>query len=937
MTVPLQSLAWRRRAVRALPFVVAGVAGGVLAGLVDGASTLRAGVDGLPAAYRLWLLAFTAAVGGGAGAALVAVHALLAAALGAVRARLRGGAGGGPSPSWRTAAVLMLAPVVAWDAFAMFSGASAARIPGRHVISVALVTGGVAASWWLAGRVVGWVARARERPAPAAAAMVVLAVLAPALDAVNRAVLPRLYPWFHATLAGATLLAATLAVGLGVALTWRRWGTRAVAVAALSVVLVAALAVAANRRVRRSQTLRLVVQDKTVLVGRAARLWWAPRALEPVRTAAHDTAAGPPLPPGPSLPDADIVLITIDALRADHVGAYGYPRSTTPNIDRLAARGVRFDRAYAQAPSTSFSVASLLLSKYYPTLARIGAAETGETVAHVLRRYGWKTAAFFPPAVFEVNAGALAPFTQDRFGFEYLKEEFLDAFQRLDQVEEFFRVENPSRAFLWIHLFEPHEPYETRPGFAFGDRAIDRYDSEIAYADAGVGRILDYLARARPRAVVILSADHGEEFDDHGGRYHGSSLFDEQVRVPLVIALPGASAPAHVVRGPVELVDVVPTVFGLLDIPLPARVRGHDLGPWLATPPAPEHRLPPAFAEMDDKRMVVVGEKKAICDMKWNVCEYYDLAADPRERRNLADERPERVRELRGVLQVWLEDHARFEPQPMVGRAKDAFPMPRAIERARVGDGSAGGALAALLDAKQPTPVRREAARLLATALPPLSDTRTALAAAMRDADRAVSDWAAIATRRLGEASATERLRDLVAAPGPAGSDVWEAEARLHAALVLGEQGDASGVLVLGQGLDGCAERQRQCRHIAKVLGALRDPRAIPAIVKNLPEIQIRRDLVEALGDVGHPDAIPALAERLKADEYVTVRREAAASLGKVGHPDATPHLQWSAGHDSEPVVREAARAALDRINPPRPPTSPSAPRRHRPRRRQRA
>src|SRR4029079_11151819 len=109
----------------------------------------------------------------------------------------------------------------------------------------------------------------------------------------------------------------------------------------------------------------------------------------------------------------------------------------------------------------------------------------------------------------------------------------------------------------------------------------DRYDGEIAYADAALGKLLAMIEARHPGAIVIVTADHGEEFDDHGGRYHGSSLYEEQIRVPLVIAVPGVAP--RVVSGPVELIDIAPTILGLLDIPIPSRMRGEALGPWLAT------------------------------------------------------------------------------------------------------------------------------------------------------------------------------------------------------------------------------------------------------------------------------------------------------------------------------------------------------------------
>ena len=197
-----------------------------------------------------------------------------------------------------------------------------------------------------------------------------------------------------------------------------------------------------------SQSLRFFAYEKTQVTSLALRLLPArhPAWRCPPDAVALQPAASP-LPEGPHRPDADVVLITVDATRADHVGAYGYGRPTTPNIDALARRGVRFERAYAQAPHTSFSIASLMTGKYYPTLARLAPQSQHETLPLTLRRYGWKTAAFFPPAVFFIDAQKMKTFETNNFDFEYVKYEYLDAEQRVEQIDDFFRKENPRKVF----------------------------------------------------------------------------------------------------------------------------------------------------------------------------------------------------------------------------------------------------------------------------------------------------------------------------------------------------------------------------------------------------------------------------------------------------------------------------------------------------------
>ena len=466
----------------------------------------------------------------------------------------------------------------------------------------------------------------------------------------------------------------------------------------MAITLTIAIAVLAGIEARRSQTIRFAALERTSATAQLLRL--SPISLRSQTYVAVERLEAerelPALPEGPRRPDADVLVITVDALRADHVGAYGYTRRpTTPHIDRLAARSVRFSRAYAQAPHTSFSIASMLTGKYFPTLARLAPAEVHDPIASVLRSYAWRTAAFYPPAVFFVDAQKLKAYADSNFAFEYVKFEYLEAQKRVDQIIRYYQVEKPKKSFVWVHFFEPHEPYVAHAEFPFGAGDLDRYDSEIAYSDAAIGRLLAYVQDQRPGTIVILAADHGEEFDEHGGRYHGSSLFDEQVHVPLLISVPGVGA--RVIDRPVELIDITPTVLNLLDVPVPARMRGTDLGPWLATPPADPARLPPAFAEVEDKRMIVFGVEKLICDLNWGFCAYHDLAIDPGEKRNLADERPERAAALRGMLDAWLDGHVRFEPVLARGAANpNGESVPKAIERGRLGDLLAGPGLAAL-------------------------------------------------------------------------------------------------------------------------------------------------------------------------------------------------------------------------------------------------
>ncbi|HLK88390.1 MAG TPA: sulfatase-like hydrolase/transferase [Polyangia bacterium] len=867
-------------------WISGGVVGGALAGALDATWAITSGIGGMSAGKAVRLIAVSAALLAAAGG----LFGFGAAAGGWLARRTRA-----PGRTTALLAALAAAPLVISDAFALFVGHRAASLPGHVVISVALAFAGLVA--------VGWAARAYGRrpdhAGRARIAAVLLFAFGVGFELANRAVLPRLYAWFHLSLAAATLAAFVLATR---AVVGRARPLRAAGLAVAAAVACGAAVFALSG----SQVLRYVASERTVLTAVALRALPAPHRQETMAFGGRH-APLPPLPPGPRRPQADVLLITIDALRFDHVGAYGYGRNTTPNIDRLAALGVRFTRVYSQAPHTSFSVSSMLTSKYFPTMARLAPGERHEPIASVLRNYGWKTAAFYPPAVFYVDSDKLKTFAETNFDFEYVKFEYIDAQRRVDQLLSYYDTVNPKRSFVWVHFFEPHEPYVAHPGFEFGAGDIDRYDSEIAYTDAAVGRLVKEVRARRPGTIVILAADHGEEFDEHGGRYHGSSLYEEQLRIPLIISIPGVAP--HVVDGQVQLLDVSPTVLNLLDISVPARMRGTDLGPWLATPPAPAARLPPAFAELEDRRMVSFGGEKLICDMRLGSCAYYDLAADPHERRNLAEERPERAAYLHGLLDHWLDAHLDFEPTAAAGAGAASPVASKALERGRLGELAAAPELAALMIGGAPAAERREAAALL-VALPPRPETAAALARASGDPDRAIADYAAVGALRLGDGARHARVAALSADPQTA------TDLRVRAALALATAGDGGGIPVLAAAL----ERRDDivlCRTIIEALGKLGDRRAVPLLLQHLPEVQNRREMVVALGVMGDPAAIDPLLENLLHDAYVPVRAEAARALAKLATTAEASQrrkvlaaLDEAARRDTEPMVTAAAREA---------------------------
>jgi len=160
---------------------------------------------------------------------------------------------------------------------------------------------------------------------------------------------------------------------------------------------------------------------------------------------------------------------------------------------------VVFDAAYSPTPHTSYAVTSVMTGKYMRPLILQGLGRDSETWADHLRRYGYRTAAFYPPAVFFIDAERFGAFRDRGLDFEYRKVEFAPAAARAGQVRAYLDgVPADRRVFIWVHLFEPHEPYEPHPEHPFGDRDVDRYDAEIAAADEGIGAIVAAVRAVRP-------------------------------------------------------------------------------------------------------------------------------------------------------------------------------------------------------------------------------------------------------------------------------------------------------------------------------------------------------------------------------------------------------------------------------------------------------
>ncbi len=291
-----------------------------------------------------------------------------------------------------------------------------------------------------------------------------------------------------------------------------------------------------------------------------------------------------PVPPVQVRPN--VLLVSIDALRADRLGSYGYRRKTSPTIDAMAAAGVRFAQAFTACPSTRCALPALHTGRYASTLGALSAGGI-PTLAQVLARAGYDTAAITCCDRFAIARRETLGFTHldataNAVRMQQAGQDNADVV--VDRTLEWLRGRDRSKPyFAWLHLYEPHFPYAAESGPDFGDSASDRYDREIFAVDAQLARLM---AEVEPTTIVVITADHGEELGEHGIRFHARSLYNAVVRVPLVMRVPGVAA--RVVDAPVSLVDVMPTLLDLAGVEGPPGMNGRTLGPALrggALPP----------------------------------------------------------------------------------------------------------------------------------------------------------------------------------------------------------------------------------------------------------------------------------------------------------------------------------------------------------------
>ena len=388
----------------------------------------------------------------------------------------------------------------------------------------------------------------------------------------------------------------------------------------------------------------------------------------------------------PAVHAGPIVLISVDTLRADRLPIYGYRNGATPAIDALAAESVVFDQAWAHSPMTLPSHASILtglLPFEHGVRDNMGfTLKAGTpTLASLLAGLGYSTAGFVSAYVLRRDTGiaqgfaayddALPATSPEKATGEVQR----DGAQTLAAAEAWLSGRNDPRWFLFLHLYEPHSPYEPPDRFR---RFSDPYDGEVAYTDEIVGGLVETLKRRGEydRALIILLSDHGEGLGDHGEMEHGVFLYSETTKVPLVVRLPGGNHGGRRVAQPVQHIDLLPTVLDQAGALRPGGLRGRSLVPAFGGTAIADAGV---YAEALYARYHFGwSELYALTDARYRFIraprdELYDLQSDPGERASVAAKRETTRIAMRQALDGLLAGRDIEAPTPVSAEDREAL------------------------------------------------------------------------------------------------------------------------------------------------------------------------------------------------------------------------------------------------------------------------
>ena len=370
--------------------------------------------------------------------------------------------------------------------------------------------------------------------------------------------------------------------------------------------------------------------------------------------------------------DLNVLVITLDTIRADRLGAYGNPNIRTDFVDGLADQGVLFDRCIAPTPLTLPSHTSLFTGTY-PVLH--GVRDNSNyvvpaeltTMAELLSEEGYRTGGFVGAFVLSTRWGldqGFETYTEPESGYDPTMMSFAQIQRPADAVVDdaiaWLRKESEQPWFAWVHLYDPHLPYEPPPGFV-REYPDDPYLGEVAYADSQLSRLHGFLQTAGldSNTIVVFAGDHGEGLGDHGEFDHGLLIYQTTARVPLIIVHPDSTSRGVRREEVVSLVDILPTIAEALDLPLPGGVQGQSLWPLVGGAGGFDEK--PVYAEtLYPKLHFGWSPLTAIQDRQFQFIqssdpELYDLVRDPKQQENLYRTNPDVAERMARQLEIMVE------------------------------------------------------------------------------------------------------------------------------------------------------------------------------------------------------------------------------------------------------------------------------------------
>jgi len=347
--------------------------------------------------------------------------------------------------------------------------------------------------------------------------------------------------------------------------------------------------------------------------------------------------------------DVNLLLVTLDTTRADHIGCYGYATAKTATLDSLSKKGVRFSNAYSQVPLTLPSHCSIMTGTYplYHQVHNNGFYCLGPeslTLAKLLKQSGFKTAAFVSSFTVDSRFGIAQGF--DLYDDRFQDEEMLKNFRSERKADKVFSSFSPwldenfnQKFFCWVHFYDPHLPYD--PPSPFKEELHDRpYDGEIAFMDFIIGKILDKLREKNilDKTLIVVAGDHGEALGERREVDHGLFLYDNTLRVPLVFYAERILPGGVVVSSKVRLIDILPTILDLLRISIPQEVQGTSLLPYIMGQKKDD--LPSYIETYFPRENFGWSDLQGLIDGQWKYIqaprpELYNLKNDPQEESNV--------------------------------------------------------------------------------------------------------------------------------------------------------------------------------------------------------------------------------------------------------------------------------------------------------------